>query len=788
MAHDDPLMVVDAVGTLARWSRRAEELLGYPAGEVLGRPATVLAAEPPSAADGQGRPARAVLRHRDGHHVAVDLRVRPTPAPGGGLAWAVSRIPEGTTAGDGLREALLDALFTRSPVGLHLLDTDLRIVRVNTATRNLRGVPEERMIGRLLIDAYDVEDARALERMLRSVLADGQPVQGLLVRVRPESDPERIRSADVSAFRLEGPDGEVLGAAVTAVDVTEREASRTRVRTLDRVRERVGRTLDTVITCQELADALVPGFADLAVVEVVDAVVRGDEPPLGPLGQDVPLRRAAYQVRAGITDAPAYPVGDVRTLPWPTPYAQSVADLRPRLTSLGPDTPWLAIDPRRAEAIRASGAHSLISAPLVLRGTVLGLLSLYRAELPPFEQQDVDLALDLAAHTALCIDNARRFAREHTIAATLQRRLLPTDSTERATVESAHLHVPGGGGGGWFDTIALPGARTALVVGNVSGSGIHTATTMGELRTVIHTLAAQDLEPDELLARLNDTTVHLAAERAGLPSGDPLHREPLSATCVYAVYDPVTRNCTIASAGQPAPVLVSPDGTTTVTEVSGWPSLGSTDEEPFPIAVVTLADGSVLALYTPALLAAGPAAAGPGALCRVLDDPAAPLQDQCDRALYGLLGGPGQGAAPAGDAILLLARTHAVDPGLVADWLLPADRTAPAIARAHARDRLARWGVDEETGYAAELIVSELVTNAVRYGEPPLSLRLIKDRALSCEVHDAGATAPRLRHARTIDEGGRGLFIAAQLARSWGTRYTADGKTVWTEQPLPPPA
>ncbi|MFD3805950.1 PP2C family protein-serine/threonine phosphatase [Streptomyces sp. NPDC058619] len=215
---------------------------------------------------------------------------------------------------------------------------------------------------------------------------------------------------------------------------------------------------------------------------------------------------------------------------------------------------------------------------------------------------------ELSAHTALCVDNARRFTREHTIAATVQQHLLPRDPAGQSTVATAHLHVPGdGGGGGWFDVIPLSGARTALVVGDVAGHGIHTATTMGQLRTVVHALAALDLEPDELLARLNDTAGFLAAERAVRPADDPAYRQPLSASCLYAVYDPFPRTCTFASAGQPPrPLIVHPDGATDTVDLADGPPLGSGEGSPFATTTVELAEGSVVALHTPPVPLHGP--------------------------------------------------------------------------------------------------------------------------------------------------------------------------------------
>ncbi|MEU4095374.1 SpoIIE family protein phosphatase [Streptomyces sp. NPDC026673] len=677
--------------------------------------------------------------------------------------------------------AMLHALFTQSPVGLHLLDPDLRVVRVNMGTPAMRGVRAEDLLGRHLRDAYPVVSPDDVEGRVRRVLETGVPLIEDVVRARPVAGDGEGHSYAVSAFRLEDPHGTVLGVALAVVDVTERERSRARLEVLHTVRDRVGRTLDVVVTCEELVDAVVPDFADVAVVEVVDAVVRGDEPPMSPLPRGTPLRRAAFRGGAGPGQPQAYPVGDVRSLPDPTPYTQALSDLRPRVLRLHAGLPWLATDPARALAIRASGAHTLLTVPLSLRGAVLGLISLYRSARPePYAEDDVEIALQLADHTALCIDNARRYTREHSIAATVQRQLLPRRPVSHTALETAYLSTAKeSASGAWYDTVPLSGARTALVVGDVSGQGIHATAGMGQLRTVIRSLSAFDLGPDELLARLDDITTHLASERASLPPADPLHREALTAACVYAVYDPLTRRCTVARAGHLAPVIVRPDGSAQIPEIPDGPRLGAAGDTPFAAAELDIPDGSVLAFTSSPVLSLHLAGGSTPLKGRPPGD-GRPLQDLCDEIMYTLPAGVDRGVP-----MLLLARTRRFPPDRVASWPLQDDLTAVGTARALVRSRLAAWGADADTAFNTELIVSELVTNAIRYGIPPLRLRLINDRMLTCEVRDRSPASPHLLHARTVDEGGRGLFIVAQLADVWGTRYTEDGKTIWTEQAIP---
>jgi PAS domain S-box-containing protein len=789
MEGDVPLMVVDGAGVVLQWSSEAETLLGRPANEVVGRSVTPLLGRPgdvPAAGTEPGSD-EVVLYDARGRVAAADLRVRPLLRRDGVVDWAVFPAPAKEALTPEARTVVLQALFMRAPVGLLVLDPELRIVSANKAAGSLCGTDTESLLGRHLADAYGFASPGEVEAMLRGVLDSGMSLVERLLRVRPADASAGACMVGLSAFRLQDGQGDVLGVAAAVVDVGEREQARARLGVLDSVRKRVGHSLDVVATCQDVAEALVPGFADVAVVEVVDSVARGEEPSPGPVDRHVPLCRAALRHSGSGHYKQAYPLLDVRALPFPTPFSLALADLKPRVVTLGADTPWLNVDPARAAAIRDFGSRTLLVVPLTLRGTVLGLLSLYRTEQNgSFDEGEVALASEVAAYAALSLDNACRYTREHTIATTVQRHLLAPSRSSQTAAETAHLFVPGRrGAGGCWDVLALPGARVALLVGEVAGEGIYTATASGQLRTALHALIALDLEPDELLASLNDTVTRLAQERAALPTGDPLRQQALTATCVYAVYDPLSRTCTIARAGHPAPMITRPDGTIEVPDLPSGPSLGRAEGPPFAQATIPLAEGSVLALYTASLLPTSRSGVpgDPGPLGQVLTDPHRPLQEMCDDVLYRL-----HDDVRPSDAVLLLARTHGLAADHVGTWHLDDHPSAVGTARTHAQRQLSAWEVDDETAYATEVIVSELATNAIRYGAPPILLRLIKDRTLTCEVHDTSASAPHLRHARTVDEGGRGLFICAQLAQHWGTRFSADGKTVWTEQilTLPP--
>ncbi|MFF5754260.1 SpoIIE family protein phosphatase [Streptomyces longwoodensis] len=571
---------------------------------------------------------------------------------------------------------------------------------------------------------------------------------------------------------------------------------------------RIGTTLDIARTTQELADFATEHFADRACVDLLDALLHGRDPhrqppvlrriaqraktgahPNGPHGTDSPHCTDSPQGADG-PDHPHDPDGSANGYP-PHP-AVAPQQLHTYPDGSPPARVLATGQPARLPADGSPGeGHSTLVVPLRARGVTLGVAQFSRdGGAEPYDGEDLLLAQEIAARAAVAVDNACRYTHARATALGLQRSLLPARTPAQSAVDVAYRYLPAGDrlgvGGDWYDVIPLSGARVALVVGDVVGHGVHAAATMGRLRTAVRTLADIDLPPDELLTHLDDVVLRLSAEAATDPDDDAAE---IGATCLYAVYDPVSCCCTLARAGHVLPTVVTPDGVHRALELPPGPPLGL-GGLPFEAVEVHLPEGSLLALYTDGLIEARDhdVEAGLTRLRQVLARPARSLEAACDTVLDTLLP-----ERPADDVALLLARTRALGDGRVAGWDLAADPAEVSRVRSRVAAQLRRWGL-ADLEFTAELVVSELVTNAIRYGRPPIHLRLVlpdpeppdgpgatSGRSLLCEVRDASSTAPHQRRARSYDEGGRGLHLVAQLAERWGTRQTRVGKTVWAE-------
>ncbi|KAA6214218.1 GAF domain-containing protein [Streptomyces albofaciens JCM 4342] len=633
------------------------------------------------------------------------------------------------------------------------------------------------------------------------------------------------RRWSVSLYRLHGASGRPIGVAALAADVTgrrraEREAASARrnLALLNEAGARIGNSLDLETTARTLLDVAVPQFCDLASVDLYQGLLAGDEAPPGMADGSAELRRVAFA--SAVSDAPLatttsgvpegegedgpVAVGAVHRYPFNSPCAGALR------------TAQAQIIPGREGEERAelgSVVHSTLAVPMVARDTVVGLVQFSRTKgSESFGERDTALAVELAARAAVCIDNARLYRREHERALILQRSLLPPGDPEAAGLDIACRYLPGTTatevGGDWFDVIELPGHRTALVVGDVMGRGLRAAVAMGELRTAVRTLALLDMEPAEVLSALDEIARGLGATGGGArtTARAPRSRTAASAeasadcsaetprpgpgtadlsevylaTCVYAVYDPVTRRCTFANAGHLPPILVEEGEDALLLDVPPGMPLG-VGGEPFEETEVELPDGALLALYTDGLVESRehPLDEGLNAFRTALSETGRPLEDVCDHVLNALDTRHGED-----DIALLMARVHGLPKDSVGDWNLAPEARSVSRARELARDQLTDWGLEALVD-TTELLVSELVTNALRHGHGEIRLRLLLDRTLVCEVWDADLAQPRRRRARDTDEGGRGLQLVGLLSAGWGSRRTPRGKTVWFELALP---
>ncbi|MFD8095411.1 ATP-binding SpoIIE family protein phosphatase [Streptomyces malaysiensis] len=773
---------MDSHGVVTGWSEGAQRLLGYRPEEIVGRAVTELWAGE-TAAEAVGRclagrsrwSGRVGLCHRDGHRMEAEALAHRVVEDGGATGWllasAVARAPRSPEA-----DAAVEA-FTQAPCVLAVFDTDLRLVRANAEMEAAAAVTEDRMRGMRLIELLSHPESDQAEEGMRRVLESGErQVLEAYLRVPGES---RGHAWTISLAPLKDRTGRVYGVCFAAYDTTRRHQAQERLLLLNEAGKRIGSTLDLAHVAHELADVAVPRVADFVGVDLLTFLDQGEEPPSGPLSGPITMRRAAHRsVLPGTPEAVA-DVGELDTHPESSPSAECLADgaiLYQVTDELM--VRWEALDPVRAARIREYGIHSELVVPMRTRGVTLGVVFFARHRTPvPFDEDDLLLAEEITARAAVCVDNARRYKRERMTARALQRILLPRRLPDLAAVEVTSRYLPSetwaGVGGDWFDVIPLSGARAALVVGDTTGRGVEASATMGRLRSAIRTLADIDLPPGELLTHLADLVTRLAAEDDPEPPG------ATGATCLYAVYDPVSRHCTLASAGHPPPVVVTPDGSADIIDVPNGPPLGLSTL-PFEAVETELSESSVLALYTDGLVEGQDRTIDEGleALCEALAQPGPSLDALGDTVLRTLLP-----ARPEDDVALLLARARALGPDRVATWEIPPEPAVVSRIRQEATARLMDWGL-EKLVLTTELVVSELVTNAIRYGRPPIRLRLIRDRALICEVSDFSSTAPHLRRARALDEGGRGLFLVAQLAQRWGTRLEVHGKTIWAEQDL----
>lgn len=647
------------------WGPGAQSLFGYESAVVLSQPAAALFPDPPRGAPDaapwlaeQGRTlgywrGRLPARHQDGTVFECGFRVFPvTGARGRSVVMGLA------SRGDELDRvktnlAFLDALFETCPIGLVMLDEDLRYVHLNQALADMDGLPIEDHIGRHMEEFMITSDGGEYQRMLRGVAEGGRPVVSTLVGLRTPGHPDRDQVRSVSFFPLSRAGDTRPGLGGLLVDVTDREqaiveatAGRQRLALLHRAAARIGTTLDVNVTARELVETAVPDFSDASVVEIVEWM---DEPEV--FNPELPL--VTRRIASGTTlPPPAFElVSGLESVTYPpgSSIHQMLRTGRPVSVPVNEEfVTRTVLHQARARLLVESGLTCILIAPLVARGTIQGITMFGRsAARPAFTEQDLSLAGELASRAALCLDNARLYSRVQTIALTLQRALLPSALATSPYVDIAHRYLPGSHitevGGDWYDVINLPGDRVAIVVGDVMGHGVLAAAAMGRLRITTKALARHNREPDDLLTELD-----ACAQEAGIEL----------ATCLYILYDPTTGRARIANAGHPPPLVRHPDGTVeTIGEVLGVPlGVGGL---PFRTTEIDLSEGATLAMYTDGLIEARgqDIEEGMDALRAQLHGTSGPLEATADRILSSLLPDP-----PTDDTVLVLARVRRAPP------------------------------------------------------------------------------------------------------------------------------
>lgn len=655
-------MVLDTEGRIVLWSPQAEALLGYAPAEALGRFAArvlvdeehfelVLRLFTEVMRSGEAWAGVFPVRHKDGTSRLLEFRNMRLQDDRGHF-YALGLAADGATLREVERDLALSVrLVDQSPIGLAVLDHDLRYLAANPALERMDGLSADGHLGRRVGEALPFLDSDAIAAAMREVLRSGVPQVSHEVVGRTPADPDTDRAWQVSLYRLDDSGGRVLGIAVSLIDVTDRyragaevERARNRLALIADASVRIGTTLDLEQTARELAEVTVPELADVAAVDVLDSVLKG-HPGL----TEGPLLIQALAVVA------ARPNPVVEAADPPGHAAQYGADrLITRCVRTGRPVrePYLdagilariARDSRSAELLAEAGAHSYMAVPLIARGEVLGAIDLIRTDNPlPFTEDDELMACELAARAAVSIDNARLYRQQRETALTLQRSMLPRDHHDPVGLEVASRYQPAAAryevGGDWFDVIGLRQGRTALVVGDVMGSGINAATTMGRLRTATQTLSRLGLQPAEVLGHLDEITADL---------------DPPFATCVYAVYDPDAGWCRMSTAGHLPPVLIPRHGAPRLIDLPAGAPLG-VGGVPFSDVTVPLGPGDRLVLYTDGLVETrdDDIDSRLDSLLRLLRDPDPSLEESCDRLLREL-----RAPADLDDVALLMARVR----------------------------------------------------------------------------------------------------------------------------------
>ncbi|BAC68477.1 SpoIIE family protein phosphatase [Streptomyces avermitilis] len=659
-AADDGLAIalVDPAGRIGLWSSEAQTLTGHPPSEIIGRDVSVLADRATS--HGSELVAQLVragdgvrtdwLRCFDGTCRSVRWRAVPVRLVAGtGLVAVASLGGQRIHQGD---PAAVDLLLQSSPIGLAVLDKDLRYRFVNDALARLNGLPVAAHLGRCILDVLDLPDPQAYEDMLRRVADGGETIDSLHVAaIRADGTPY---AAVGTLFPLRDADGHIVGQAGVVHDLGDARAelldtarSQRRLELLSRISAALSQGLDVASVAAKLSAVCVPAFARTVNVDLLAGAVHRDP--------DLPTRTATERAGSAGPDAS----DGLRVHPLSTSagsgHREPERDLPPPCAASAPVGECIssvAVVPFRVDEAQEQPHHG-IAVPLLAAGQVLGAIAFTRPG--GFDPDDVLTMRDIAARTAMAIDNALLYRRERLATLTLQRQLLPARLPDIPWAESAHRYLPAQNGtlagGDWYDTVQLPGGRIGLTIGDVMGHGLGAAAAMGRYRSSARALLAVGLEPGQLLTRLD-----------GLDDGAD---NDLPATCACAVYDGVTGDLRLALAGHPPPLLVRPDGSADILAADPGPPVGMGLDHVYEDAHHVVPAGSLLVLYTDGMIEDRSTfldlEQGIAMLRRAVHNTEASLDEVCDALMAA------RPTNSADDATLFVTRLTRIQPVTVAN-------------------------------------------------------------------------------------------------------------------------
>lgn len=744
----------------------AGDCIGKPAGDVLPKRAGRGYIELLDEVFSGGRAERAdevpvTLEHPDppSEERFFDLAFQPMLAPDGEVEGVLAHGVDVTEAVRARRQvteslAFLDTLVTTAPAGFAVLDNDLRYLRVNQRLAEMNGLPIQAHIGRTVRQVLP-QLADAMESDVRRVLETGKPIIDAEVSGETMAAPGMERHWLASYYPVLAPGGERLGVGIVAVEFTERKR-------FERLLSRQGEVLELIAR----GGALLP---------VLEALAR--------LAEDLTTPDVRASILLVDEDGRRLRHGAAPSIPQAFNRAFEGVEIGPTVGSCGAAAylgesvfvPDITVSPNW-EAFRdvalTHGLRAAWSSPILSTdASAIGAFCMYSTQPRGPSTQELEL-MEVLTHTAaIAIERdrtdrervrlldrersaqAQLYQKEHRIAETLQRSLLPDRLPENPHVGVAARYIPARAevevGGDWYDIIVLPDGRFALAIGDVAGHGVPAASAMGQMRMALRAYALEGLSPAGALSRLNRLLNELQPDAM--------------ATLLYIHLDPETGDLTFANAGHP-PALIYQDGATSYLEGGLSPPLGVAMHIDYRESVGRLESGATLLLYTDGLIEKrrSPIEEGFERLQDLAVGAPEDLEAACDHILGGLL------QEEAADDVALLAVRRISFAG----QRLRLNRPALPKAIPEVRHILRRWlvenGTDEEDSMEVLLAAGEALTNVIQHAYGPEGGTLdidaqAKADEISIIVRDRGAWRPP---QSGTSEGGRGLQLMHELMDS----------------------